>query len=76
MKIQERLRLLDRMFALIKRGGTGTPETFARRLGISLRTLHVYLDVIKSYEVEVTYDKERSSYICPEDAMLKFNPLE
>ena len=76
MKIQERLRLLDRMFTLIKRGGTGTPEAFARRLGISLRTLHVYLDVIKSYEVEVTYDKERESYRCPNYATLNFDPLK
>ncbi len=54
-----RLKSMDR---LIRIKGTGTPQYFAKKLGISERTLYEYLAYMKDLGAPIEYDKCRQSY--------------
>jgi DNA-binding transcriptional regulator YiaG len=43
MNLMENIFLLERIDYLIRTKSAGAPKDFARRLGISVRTLHRYL---------------------------------
>lgn len=55
----ERIEKIDR---LIRIKGTGSPESFARRLNISERHLYAYLSLMKDMGAPISYSKERESY--------------
>ncbi|NRB64624.1 MAG: HTH domain-containing protein [Saprospiraceae bacterium] len=39
----EKFRKLERLDALIRRWGTGSPDELAERLNVSVRTMHNYI---------------------------------
>lgn len=53
---------------LIRHRSTGCPESFARRLGISKRTLHFTLSQMKdAFHAPIEYDRLRKTYFYAED---------
>ena len=57
------LALLDRMDSLIRRQATDSPENLARRLNISLSTLHEYIVYMqKMLKAPIRYNKYTQSY--------------
>lgn len=56
----ERLQLLNR---LIRQERTGRPEELARRLGVSRSKLHELLGAVKSWGMEIRYDRHGQSFV-------------
>lgn len=56
------LSALSRMDQLIRFRETGTPEDFANRLGISVRSLYNYLNIMKELGADIQYNKYTHSY--------------
>ncbi|MCK4991753.1 MAG: HTH domain-containing protein [Bacteroidales bacterium] len=50
------------MDQLIRFRETGTPEDFACRLGISVRTLYNYLKILKELGADIQYNTYSRSY--------------
>ena len=57
------LNTLEQMDYLIRTGSTGSPEDFAGRLAISVRTLYNYISVLKELGAPVKYSRHKESYI-------------
>lgn len=55
----ERFRRID---SFIRRKSTGTPKQFARKLGVSERTLFNYLRIMKLEGAKIEYSEFRRSY--------------
>jgi predicted DNA-binding transcriptional regulator YafY len=62
MNFFETLERIQRMHALIKSEHTGTPDEFARRLGICRKTLYNMIDELKSYNAPIRYSKKKESF--------------
>jgi predicted DNA-binding transcriptional regulator YafY len=62
MIIENFLVEVQRMNALIKLKKTGTPTEFAKKLGLSTRTLHRRIDFLKDIGVPIAYDRFAQSY--------------
>jgi len=60
--IIEKLALIERMHLHIRRRGTGNPEQFARRLGISKSSLHRHIELMKLMGAPIAYNVKRGSY--------------
>ena len=57
------LEKLDRMDNLIRRKATGTPDEFAERLGMKLRTLYEVISYLKeALKAPIVYNSSRLSY--------------
>lgn len=54
---------LIRLDYLIGTKSTGSAETLANRLGVSLRTLKQYIQYMRECGAPITFSKERRSYI-------------
>jgi predicted DNA-binding transcriptional regulator YafY len=50
------------MDTLIRLKATGSPKTFAGKIGISERTLFEYLNVLKELGADISYSKAAQSY--------------
>lgn len=58
------LRILHRMDNLIRRSATGTPEDFARRLGIARSSMFAMVDFLRDeLKAPIIYSRFRDSYI-------------
>lgn len=68
LKYVDRLRRMD---DLIRRKATGTPEEFAKRLGIGKTVLMEELRELKSLGAEFSYCKARQSYCYDNEFVLK-----
>ncbi len=62
MNLVEQIYRLERIDRLIRRKGTGPPDAFSRKLGISPRQLFRLLDELKSYGLPIKYSRERQTY--------------
>lgn len=62
MKFLEQIQRLERVHYLIKRKATGTPQELARRLDVSLRTVHEVIRAMKELGGPIYYCQERRSY--------------
>lgn len=71
----DRIQRLDRIFAFIKRKGTGAPGDFAKRLGISERTLYNDLDILKQFGADISYCAEHNSLVLHNKVELQFSPV-
>lgn len=65
-----RLESIDR---LIRIKGTGSPRCFAKKLGISERTLYEYLSFMKDLGAPIGYNKFRESYYYTSEGGFNFN---
>lgn len=54
--------MLQRMDRLIAFQSKGTPEVFAARLNISVRTLYYYINILRDLGAEIKYNSNCCSY--------------
>lgn len=57
------IRKLAQMVSMINRRATGTPDVFARRVGISRTRLMQLIKQIRDTGIEVEYDRNAESYL-------------
>ncbi len=62
MPISRHLEQLNRMHSLIKFHRTGTPEQFAKRMGVSRSQLFKLLSELRTLGAPVYYSQTRQSY--------------
>jgi len=69
---------IEQMDSLIRQERTGTAEEFARKLGVSERTLQNHLQQLREIGVQVIYDFSRRTYKYAEKGRLSlsFTPVE
>ena len=63
MSLLDKLQLLERIHGYIARKGTGSPSTFARKIGISERSLYRILAELKGNGIDIQYDRDRKTYV-------------
>jgi predicted DNA-binding transcriptional regulator YafY len=56
------LNLLLRLDQFIRQKGTGSPPEFARKMGISERSLYEYLKVLKDLGAPIKWSRQERSY--------------
>ena len=56
------LNLLLKLDLFIRQKGTGVPRDFARKLGISERSLYEYLKVLKDLGAPIKWSRSEQSY--------------
>ena len=56
------LNLLLRLDQFIRQKGTGSPPEFARKMGISERSLYEYLKVLKDLGAPIKWSRQDRSY--------------
>ncbi len=59
IKYIERLKFMDE---LIRKNATGTPDEFAKKLGVSRSTLDKYLKVLKEMNAPIKYNEVCGNY--------------
>jgi len=62
MKFEEQIERLERIHNLIKRKGTGTPDQFCAKLGISRRQLFRIINLMKNLGATIDYSQSRQTY--------------
>lgn len=62
MKVFEYLDRISMMHKLVSRQKTGTPEEFARQLGVSRTSLYELIDELKSRGAPITYSKSAKTF--------------
>ncbi|SKB41145.1 hypothetical protein SAMN05661099_1206 [Daejeonella lutea] len=63
---------LERMDYCIRTKSTGSSHQFARKIGISLRSLHDYLNLLKGLGAPISYCKQRNCYYYRENGNFCF----
>ena len=62
MKIFEYLDRISMMHRLVSRQRTGTPEEFARQLGVSRTSLYELIDELRSRGAPIAYSKSAKTF--------------
>jgi biotin operon repressor len=62
MKVFEYLDRISMMHKLVARQRTGTPEEFARQLGVSRTSLYELIDELRSRGVPIAYSKSAKTF--------------
>lgn len=62
MKVFEYLDRISMMHKLVSRQVTGTPDEFARRLGVSRTSLYELIDELRSRGAPITYSKSAKTF--------------
>jgi hypothetical protein len=62
MKVFEYLDRISMMHKLVSRQLTGTPEEFARRLGVSRTSLYELIDELRSRGAPIAYSKSAKTF--------------
>ena len=73
MNFHDRLHVIERIDALIKRKGTGSPSQLASRLGISERSVYAIIQSMKELGAPIYYDHSRLSYCYSEEGKFVFS---
>jgi predicted DNA-binding transcriptional regulator YafY len=60
--MKQYLNLLLRLDQFIRQKGTGCPPEFARKMGISERSLYEYLKVLKDLGAPIRFSRQDHSY--------------
>lgn len=64
---------IEQMDSLIRQEHTGTAEEFARKLGVSERTLQNHLQQLREIGIQVIYDFNKRTYKYAEKGRLSLN---
>ena len=64
-----RLEYLD---YLIRTKATGSPRVLAQKLNISRRTVFEYIEILKSLEAPIVYDRHNETYYYAERGSFNF----
>jgi len=62
MKFVEHFERVKKMNRMIKSGQTGTPEEFARTIGICTSHLYRYLTEMEQYGLSIEYSRSLKTY--------------
>ena len=62
MALIKRIQQIERVDALIRRKGTGTPADLARKLNVSERTVYNLIDLMIRMGAPIYYCNERKSF--------------
>jgi predicted DNA-binding transcriptional regulator YafY len=62
MKVFEYLERISMMHKLVSRQRTGTPQEFARHLGVSRTSLYELIDELRSRGVPIAYSKSSKTF--------------
>ena len=62
MKVFEYLDRISMMHKLVSRQRTGTPEEFARQLGVSRTSLYELIDELRSRGAPIVYSKSTKTF--------------
>lgn len=62
MKVFMYIDRINRLHQLIKRKATGTPETLAEKLNLSVSRVHQIIEELKIMEVPIAYSRTMKSY--------------
>ncbi len=62
MRFEKKIRIMERMDALIRRSATGSPKNLASRLNISERSLYELINVMKSMDAPIYFCSSKNSY--------------
>ena len=60
--MKQYLNLLQQLDQFIRRKKTGSPPEFARKMGISERSLYEYLKVLKELGAPIRFSRQEHSY--------------
>jgi len=60
--MKQYLDLLLRLDQFIRQKGTGSPPEFARKMGVSERSLYEYLKVLKGLGAPIRFSRQDRSY--------------
>lgn len=63
---------IDYLNSLISKEATGTPRELALKLRISERAVYNYIQLLKSRDAPIFYDRKRNSYCYSEDGTFQF----
>jgi transcriptional antiterminator len=66
MILFKQIELLKHLHQLIGSSNTGTPEIFAKQLGISSRRLHAIIDELKDLGAPIDYSRFMETYFYEE----------
>ena len=67
------LNLLLRLDQYIHEKGTGSPPEFARKMGISERSLYDYLKILKEMGAPITFSRNRRTYFYKEEGRFRIS---
>lgn len=78
MTITDYIKTIKRMDRLIHAQSTGTPEEFAKRLSISVRSIYNYISLMKELGAPIQYSRFYESYIYKMEGrfILEFEPSD
>lgn len=62
MNLIERIETLERIHELIRGKRTGTPKYFAQKLGMSKRSLFMYIELMRHMGAPIEYCKSNERY--------------
>ena len=69
------LNLLLELDLFIRQKGTGSPPEFARKMGISERSLYEYLKVLKDLGAPIKWSRQDRSYYYSMDGQFRISFL-
>lgn len=72
MNLLDKIRLIERVDALINRKSTGSPQHLAQRLNVSERNIYNIINTMKDLGAPIYFSKERKSYCYKEDVRFSF----
>lgn len=62
MNLIEKIRLIERVDALIRRKGTGNPKNLSKKLNISERSTYNLINLMKEMGAPIKYDKSTQTF--------------
>jgi predicted DNA-binding transcriptional regulator YafY len=71
MSIKKYFTLLQTLDYYIRRKATGSPNQFAKRIGVSRRSILRMLKDLKELNIPIKFSKNRSSYYYTEEGNIK-----
>ena len=63
MKVFEIIERLEIIIKFLEEKNTGTSIEFAKRIGISRSMLFNYFDYLKSFNINIKYDRQLNSFV-------------
>lgn len=67
MKVFEIIERLEKINKCLKEEKTGTANEFAAKIGISRSMLFNYFDYLKSYDIQIKYERKKNSFVFEEN---------
>lgn len=63
---------LEHLDYLIRLKATGNPNSLAKKMRLSVRTIFGYIDILKSLGAPISYNKEKETYYYTENGTFYF----